>query len=279
MVAPAGPVDRGRLETGLAVLASWGLRVELGGHVLATDDRLSYLAGSDAVRSADFMAAWTDSEVAAVWAARGGYGSQRMLDLVDWTGIRAAGPKHLIGFSDVTALHGRLGRELGQVTVHGPGVASVGQLRDPATAESLQRQLLQPPVSGTLVASGRTLVSGSAGGRLWGGNLSLLASEVGVEPPPEDRSVLVLEEVAEPGYRIDRYLTQLLRAGWLDPVRGVLVGDVGSGSPVVADRLGVLGIPVVVDAPIGHGDRNLALPLGADVRLDAAGPTGTLTLC
>ena len=225
------------------------------------------------------MAAWTDPDVAAVWAARGGYGSQRMLDRLDWSRLRAAGPKHLVGFSDVTALHGRLGRELGQVTVHGPGVASVGQLRDPATAESLQRLLLQPPVSGTLVASGRTLVSGSAGGRLWGGNLSLLASEVGVEPPPEDRSVLVLEEVAEPGYRIDRYLTQLLRAGWLDRVRGVLVGDVGSGSPVVADRLGVLGIPVVVDAPIGHGDRNLALPLGADVRLDAAGPTGTLTLC
>ena len=75
-------------------------------------------------------------------------------------------------------------------------------------------------------------------------------------------------------------LTQLRRAGWLDRVRGVLVGYLGGSevAPVVADRLGHLGVPVVVDAPVGHGDRNLALPLGADVRLDAAGPTGTLTL-
>ena len=279
MVAPAGPVNPERLTKGMEIVTGWGLSVELGEDVLTTDDRLSYLAAADDRRAADLTAAWTDPRVGVVWAARGGYGSQRMLDRLDWHALRAAGPKHLIGFSDVTALHGRLGRELGQVTVHGPGIASVGQLRDPATAESLQRLLLQPPVSGAVLTSGRTLVSGSALGRLWGGNLSLLASEVGVEPPPEDRSVLVLEDVAEPGYRVDRYLTQLLRAGWLDRVRGVLVGDVGPGSPVVADRLGALGIPVVVDAPVGHGDRNLALPLGADVRLHAAGPTGTLTLC
>ena len=73
-------------------------------------------------------------------------------------------------------------------------------------------------------------------------------------------------------------LTQLRRAGWLDRVRGVLVGDVGAGAPAVTDRLGDRGVPIVVEAPVGHGERNLALPLGADVRLDAAGPTGTLTL-
>ena len=106
----------------------------------------------------------------------------------------------------------------------------------------------------------------------------MLASDVGVEPPPTDDTILVLEDGAEPAYRTDRYLTQLLRVGWLDRVRGVLVGDVGAGSPAVADRLGDRGFPVVVEALVGHGERNLALPLGARVRLDASRSTGTLTL-
>jgi muramoyltetrapeptide carboxypeptidase len=278
VVAPAGPVDAGRLAAGVEIIASWELKVELGDHVRTVDDGLPYLAGADALRAADLAAAWTDPNVAAVWAARGGYGSQRILDLLDWAALRAAGPKHLVGFSDLTALHGRLGRELAQVTVHGPGAASVAQLRDPPTVESVRRMLLGFPSVDMVLAEGRTLVPGDAEGRLRGGNLSLLVSDIGVEPPPEDDTILLLEEVAEPAYRIDRYLTQLLRAGWLDRVRGVLVGDVGAGWPAVADRLGERGVAVVVDAPVGHSDRNLALPLGADVRLAAAGPPGTLTL-
>ena len=278
VVAPSGPVDRDRLAAGVAILASWGLRVELGEHVPAVDERLPYLAGADALRARDVTVAWTDPEVAAVWAARGGYGSQRLLDHLDWARLRTAGPKHLVGFSDVTALLGRLGRELGQVTIHGPGAASLGQLNDVPTVESLQRLLLAAPTYGTVLVEGRTLVSGSVEGRLAGGNLSLIASEVGVEPPPDGPLVLFFEEVGEPAYRVDRYLTQLLRAGWLDRVRGVVVGDLGAAPSVVAERLGELGIPVIVDASVGHGDRNLALPVGADVRLDASGPTGSLTL-
>jgi muramoyltetrapeptide carboxypeptidase len=278
VVAPAGPVDSARLTTGVEILQSWGLRVELGDHVRAVDDRLSYLAGADAQRAADFTAAWTDPGVAAVWAARGGYGSQRLLDRLDWDALRANGPKHLVGFSDVTALHGRLGRELGQVTVHGPGVTALSQLRDAETAASLRRLLSEPPAAGQLLVEGRTLVPGKAAGRLWGGNLTLLAGDAGVEPTPADDVVLVVEDVSEAAYRVDRLLTQLLRSGLLDRVRGVLVGDVGAGSPAVVDRLGDRGVPVLVEAPVGHGDRNLALPLGARVRLTAAGPTGPLTL-
>ena len=91
VVAPAGPVDPGRLEAGVEIIASWGLTVQLGDHVRTVDDRLPYLAGSDALRAADLTAAWTDPRVAAVWAARGGYGSQRILDLLDWDVLRAAG--------------------------------------------------------------------------------------------------------------------------------------------------------------------------------------------
>jgi muramoyltetrapeptide carboxypeptidase len=283
VVAPAGPVNAEWLATGAEIIAGLGLTVRVGDHVQTISDRLPYLAAEDAVRAADFTAAWTDPATAAVWAARGGYGSQRMLDHLDWSALRAAGPRHLIGFSDVTALHGRFGRELDQVTVHGPGVTALSQLRDGPTAESLRRLLLTSPSPGAVLAEGSVLVRGRAEGRLWGGNLSLLASDVGVEPAPADDVVLVVEEVAEPAYRIDRLLTQLLRSGTLNRVRGVLVGDLGAAPsdglpPLVADRLGDLGVPVVVDIPVGHGDRNLALPLGARVRLDAMGATGTLAL-
>ncbi len=280
VVAPAGPVDPGRLEAGVGIIASWGLTARVGGHVLTTDQRLPHLAGSDDLRATEFTAAWLDPGTAAVWAARGGYGTQRILDLLDWDRLRAAGPKHLIGFSDVTALHGRLGRELGQVTIHGPGVTALSQLRDEQSAAALRALLTEVPAAGQTLAEGRTSDPGVAEGRLWGGNLTLLAGDAGIEPPPAEDVVLVIEDVAEPAYRVDRLLTQLRRAGHLDRVRGVLVGDLGTGDTrsIVADRLGGRGIPVVVDAPVGHGSRNVALPLGAPVRLDASGPMARLTL-
>jgi muramoyltetrapeptide carboxypeptidase len=157
-------------------------------------------------------------------------------------------------------------------------VTAVGQLRDARTAASLRRLLTEPPTAGQVLAEGRILVAGTASGRLWGGNLTLLAGDAGVESRPDDDVVLVLEDVSEAAYRVDRLLTRLLRSGLLDRVRGVLVGDVGAGAPAVTDRLGDRGVPIVVEAPVGHGERNLALPLGARVRLDASGSTGTLTL-
>ena len=206
-----------------------------------------------------------------VWAARGGYGAQRMVDLIDFDRLRTAGPKPLVGFSDVTALHSRLGRELGQVTVHGPAVGSLAQLRDPETVASLRRLLEAPPVSGQVLVRGRTAISGAASGRLWGGNLSLLAADVGAEPPPTDPVIMVLEEVGESGYRVDRMLTQLLRAGWLDTVAGIVLGDLGQPADlleqVVLERLRRLRVPVLARLPVGHGDQNLALPFGTQVRL------------
>ena len=100
----------------------------MGRHVLGRHDDLPYLSAPDQARADDLVAAWCDPAVDAVWAARGGYGAQRMVDLIDFDRLRAAGPKPFVGFSDVTALHGRIGRELGQVTVHGPVVGSLAQL-------------------------------------------------------------------------------------------------------------------------------------------------------
>ena len=285
VVAPSGPFDADRVRAGAAIVESWGLEVRYGQHALGSHKRLSYLSADDRTRAADFTAAWTDPATSAVWAARGGYGAQRMVDMVDFDRLRAAGPKHLVGFSDITALHTRVGRELGQVTIHGPVVASLTQLNDAPSVAQLQKLLLRHAEPGTLLARGPSVHRGLAQGRLVGGNLSLVASDLGIEPIPAEPRVAVFEDVAEDGYRIDRMLTQLLRAGWFNRVVGIVIGDFAeSAEPtlvehVVADRLDVLGVPILRGARVGHGVRNLALPLGAQVRLDAtAGNAAVLTL-
>jgi muramoyltetrapeptide carboxypeptidase len=269
---------------GIAVAESWGLRVRVAPHVFSGHDRLGYLAAPDEARAAGLQQAWCDPDVRAVWAVRGGYGAQRMVDLLDGAAMRAAGRKHMIGFSDVTALHARLGRELDQVTIHGPGLASVDQLADPAVARALHALLFGELRPGSVLATGRPASSPSTGsghvaGRLAGGNLSLLAADVGIELAPSEPTILLLEDVNEPAYRIDRMLTQLLRSGRFENVVGVVVGDLGvPDDTLLLDRLGPLGVPILAGLDVGHGSRNLALPLGADVRLDVTPGGGTLSL-
>ena len=109
VVAPSGPVDPARLRQGADIISSWGLTVRYDSAVLTNHDQLIYLAGDDRLRAADVTAARSDPETAAVWAVRGGYGAQRMVDLIDFDALRMAGPRPLVGFSDVTALHSRIG--------------------------------------------------------------------------------------------------------------------------------------------------------------------------
>jgi muramoyltetrapeptide carboxypeptidase len=278
-VAPSGPARVERIGGGIALAESWGLRVRVAPRAAGRHRRLGYLAATDAERAADLQQAWCDPDVRAVWAVRGGYGAQRMVDRLDLDALRAAGRKHLIGFSDVTALHTRLGRELGLVTVHAPGLSSVEQLADPVTRAALRAALLDRPSPEQVLGQGRSLLVGSARGALVGGNLTLLAADVGIEPAPAEATVLLLEEVNEPPYRIDRLLTQLLRAGWFAAVTGVVCGDLGLGDDeVLLDRLAPLGIPVLTGLGVGHGSGNLALPLGADVRLEATGDRAVLRL-
>ena len=281
VVAPAGHVDPTRLRSGAQILESWGLEVEIGEHVLHQHN--GFLSGSDAGRMSDFARAWCDPRVSAVLVARGGYGSQRIIDQMDWTALRDARPGAaapvFVGCSDITAIHEAINQQLGVLTLHGPMVASSRFLADVVSQEQLRAVLFGRedelgPIGGRRA---RALTPGRSTGTIAGGNLSVLATGVGTSRQRArfEGCLLVLEEVAEEPYRIDRMLTQLLRSGSLDGVAGVAAGCWnGCGPPetiddILLERLEPLGVPMVTGLDIGHDIRNLTVPLGTLGVLDA----------
>ncbi|MFG2530513.1 LD-carboxypeptidase [Streptomyces sp. NPDC048516] len=284
VVAPSGPLAPERLDRGLDVLRGWDLDPVAAPHARDTHPTLRYLAAADEERARDLQEAWCDPDVKAVFAARGGYGAQRMVDLLDWDALRAAAPKPLVGFSDVTVLHEAFAVRAGVSTLHGPAVAGEVFLKDDATREHLRRTLFAPETVRTLVSpTARPLVPGRARGVTLGGCLTMLATEVGAPRARRGAAggLLLLEDIGEPPYRLDRALTQLLRAGWLDGVAGIVLGSWAGCGPydrvraVLRDRLGGLGVPVAEEFGFGHGDSALTLPLGVPAELDTT--AGTLT--
>ncbi len=285
LVAPAGPVSPDLLDSGVAELRSWGVEVIIGRHVLDRHPTLPYLAGADADRAVDLLRAWCDPTVAAVFCVRGGYGCLRTIEHLDVDAMAVAGPKVLVGSSDVTALHSLVGGRLDLVTLFGPMVATSAFVDRPGNRDHLRRTLFTP--AETLVLRGpeaATLTGGVAHGTLTGGNLSLLVSGLGVPglTPPPDGAIAVIEDVDEAPYRVDHFLTHLLRANWFDTVAGIALGSWHScGTPdavrdVVADRLAPLGVPMIWELGFGHGPHQLTIPLGTPATLDA--DTATLTL-
>ncbi|MGC9437876.1 S66 peptidase family protein [Streptomyces sp. WG5] len=284
VVAPSGPVPEERLQAGLDVLRGWDLDPVVAPHVLDRHHAFDYLAGTDTDRAADLQAAWCDPSVDAVLCARGGYGVQRVTDLLDWEAMRAAGPKVLVGFSDITALHEAFAARLGLVTLHGPMAAGVDFLKNARAQEHLRATLFAPETVRVIASGGTPMAPGRARGVTLGGCLALLAAELGTPHarPTARGGLLCLEDVGEETYRLDRYLTQLLRAGRLDGVSGVLFGSWHACEPyerlrpMLADRLGGLGVPIVEDFGFGHCEGALTVPFGVMAELDA--DAGTLTL-
>ncbi|MGW0803762.1 S66 peptidase family protein [Nonomuraea sp. NPDC002799] len=267
IVSPSGPPDAALLRRGIERLEGLGLKVTAGAHVLDRQE-LPYLAGGDAARAADLQAAWCDPAVSAVLCSRGGYGAGRLLGLLDWDAMRAAGPKVLIGSSDITALHNAFAIELGVPTLHGPMAACDVLSGSETGPEPLTWESLRAALFGTAapVLGDRVVSPGRAEGVLTGGNLSLLASMCGTRWQPSFGGRLAfLEDIGEEPYRIDRMLTQLLQAGVFDGVRGIALGSwVGCGDPhpVLADRLLPLGVPVLAGLPVGHGSPQMSVWLG-----------------
>lgn len=282
VVSPSGPSPQDRISTGVAMLRGWGLEVDVAPSAGARSDRFAYLAGDDEARARDLQDAWCDPSVAAILCARGGYGVQRMLEHLDSEAMRSADPTVLAGYSDITSLHSAVATQLGVATLHAPMVATEVFLNDERSAEHLRRTLFEPDSTQVLTSdAARALVTGRARGVTLGGCLSLLASDVGTPTgrPSAAGAILLLEDVDEKAYRIDGYLTHLLRSGWLDGVAGIAVGSWQGCEPVeelVRDRLGGLGVPILWDLGFGHCPSTLTVPLGVAATLDA--DAGTLVL-
>jgi muramoyltetrapeptide carboxypeptidase len=280
LVSPSGPAPREQLDRSIALLKEWRLEPVVGAHVGDPHPTAPYLAGADADRAADLQQAWCDPTIDAVFCIRGGYGSVRFLDLLDVVALRAARPKPLFGSSDVTAITEFWDEQLDCATWFAPMLSTLALLDDPEAQSGLHQAVFEP-WRGTSYTrrDARTLVPGVAGGRLTGGNLSLLAMTTGARSRPIRHSeprIALLEDVTEAPYRIDGFLVSLLRAGWFDGVTGIVLGSwLDCGDPaaveaVVADLLVPLGLPTVWELGFGHGPAAPSVPLGVKATLTAS---------
>ena len=330
-VAPAGELERDRMLLAKRKLEERGYKVKYRDDLFEVD---GYLAGSDQRRAEEMMQAFTDPEVDAIFPGTGGYGVTRMLDLLDFDVIRQH-PKLVVGFSDITALHAALNKQAGFITYHSPApMYALGGDKPmmPFTERYFYRAIEGSPESSQAytieyvggddknkVPQPYSLGKGKARGRLVGGNLTLLAALEGT-PYAIDTTdaILLVEDVGEAPYRIDRMLQQLKSAGKLVKLRGVVVGQFTDTVPTVSKAVqfvafvvkcsrrvlrlffkmpeaykrkfnprftakGVLkqyfeplGVPVLMNFPIGHAKMNCTLPLGGEVEIDADKKTLTV---
>lgn len=295
LINPAGVVwEPANIDIVAESLAALGFKTRRGASLLA---RRGYFAGTDEQRAADLNAMFADPAVRAIHCVRGGWGSARLLPLLDWKTIER-NPKILLGYSDITTLLLALHAKTGLATFHGPVGASqwnpfnVGYIKrvlqegEAVTFENL-KEIDEDDLT---VVENRvwTIRPGTARGRLLGGNLTVLSSLVGSGYLPEwDGCILFLEDVEEAPYRIDRMLTQLRLAGILQKARAVVWGTCAACRPgqgygsltvteVLDDHLKPLGVPAWSGAMIGHIDRQFTLPVGIEVEADAT--AGTLKM-
>jgi muramoyltetrapeptide carboxypeptidase len=284
VVAPSSPVDEERLTAGVAALERHGFRVRLGAHV---GDRYGHHAGSDRDRAADLNAAFADPEVDAIFCARGGSGSIRVLPHLDYERV-ARHPKPFVGYSDVTSVQLALLKRAGLPSVFGPMVTpNWSRELSPVCRDALWRLICRPAPAGMLRDRDdprpfRTLRGGVARAPLAGGTLALVASSLATPYQIELAGRLFFfEDVHESPARIERYLTQLLQAGLLDGVAGFVIGTAPYDETdhdrfltleqIYRDLLLPLDKPLVYGLSIGHEPSPIPIPLGITAVLDADG--------
>jgi muramoyltetrapeptide carboxypeptidase len=269
--------DPGRLEKGIAYLKCRGFEVRSGANVLSAE---GYFAGADDARADDLNSMFADPEIDAIVCARGGYGSARILERVDYPLVRRS-PKIFVGYSDVTALSMAFFEKARLLTFAGPMVAPDLHEQPDALTEASFWNMLMRPLTGRRLNAGdaRALREGTAQGRLLGGNLAVLVTLLGTAFEPNwEGSILFLEDVGENVYRIDRMLNHLKLAGVLARIKGVILGrfnaipeDVPNRdlTDVFRDAFLPLGVPVLNGIPFGHAMPKITLPMGATINLDA----------
>lgn len=297
LIAPSSGVDRGTFERTLEHIDELGFKTFYS-------DRLrvqkGFLAGTDQIRADDIQEMFSNKNIDGIMCVRGGYGSARLLDILDYSVIKK-NPKPLIGYSDITALLYGIHKNTGLICFHGPvGVSSV----TPFNKDIFEKELIEGNSNIVISRPQKweeveniaykkiSISSGIASGKLVGGNLSVMMSLIGT-PHDVDFSnkIVFIEEVHESPYRIDRMLTQLLQTGKLDKAKGIALGvfrgcdyepdDKGYDTSlslyeVLMDRLSVLKIPVVYGLPFGHIKENAVLPFGGLAELNSDECTLTL---
>ncbi|HEX9065603.1 MAG TPA: LD-carboxypeptidase [Streptosporangiaceae bacterium] len=280
VLSVSSPASQARLAVGLDALRFAGLEPVLYESARDTGTLRSYLAGDDALRTSDLRSALLDPAIAGVIFATGGSGAQRTLERLDWSGLDGLPPKVLAGYSDVTAILEAAGRRLGWASLLSPMVEHGGSFAHYSFG-SMLRCLMTPERATTMrFASGLAMTGGTATGVTMGGCLTLLTSSLGTDTSwPAAGGILLLEEVEEADYRIDRMLTQLRRSGYLDGVAAIIAGTfTGCGEPaaieeILRERLGDLGVPLLARANIGHGGYFQTFPIGVAATLDAEAST------
>jgi muramoyltetrapeptide carboxypeptidase len=268
VIAPASPVSQSEILHGLRLLESFPLKIRLGSHLF---DHLNYLAGTDQDRVSDLHQMFSDPDIKAIFCARGGYGSVRLLNKIDFDLIRK-NPKILVGFSDLTALLIAIYKESGLITIHGPTLSDLPKNKNWPNLSRLTTTSHRPQI---IFKQGRIINKGEARGILLGGNLSTICSLLDTSFLPSfEGAILFLEEKGESPHRLDRMLTHLLLSGRLDRLSALAIGqieDCGEKELIytlLKERLCGLNIPVAIGLPIGHGVENIALPIGLPAVLD-----------
>jgi muramoyltetrapeptide carboxypeptidase len=205
-----------------------------------------------------------------------------MVDMIDWEALADLPPKVVVGYSDVTALHQAIAAHLGVVTLHGPMMSTADLLDSAAAQEHLRATLFEPETVRVLAGpEAHRVIGGTASGVTVGGCASVLSTSIGTAGTITDNTggIALLEDVNEPAYRLDSYLTHLRRAGWFDGVVGIVLGSWAGcepAEPVVLDVLGDLGVPILGELGFGHGADPITVPLGVRAHLDA--DAGTLVV-
>lgn len=280
VVAPAGPVKKVRLKRGVKELKHLGYPVKLASNVW---EQSGYLAGEDEQRVESINQMFADSEVDAIICARGGFGSIRILELIDYVVIRR-NPKIFVGFSDITLLHLAINKFCNLVTFHGPMVAvdfdrpSVYNRNHFFKAVASTRPVGRIKNSKTLV-NWRTIAQGKVSAPVLGGNLTLITRLLGTKFEPDFRDkILFLEDLNEDIYKIDGMLAQLKLAGILKNVKGVILAEFVKCFPskkasftleeVFQHYFAPAGYPVIYPVSCGHGGDKITIPLGVRVTID-----------
>lgn len=284
LVAPASPVDNIQLNKGIAQLRNMGFKIYLGNTVRKLLSR-GFLAASDKERAEDINMAFKNENINAIFSIGGGYGSLRILPLLDYEEIKL-NPKIFVGYSDITALLIAIHQKTGLVVFHGPMIASDFPNLTEHTKNYMIKALMKTepigdvenPVEGPHI---RVINEGEAEGELIGGNLSLIISTLGTpyEIDTKDK-ILFIEEVNEEPYRIDRMLTQLILSRKLSEAAGIIICEIRNYEQktlratltleeVIRDRIGSLGIPAIYGLCCGHGPDKITIPIGVRARLDA----------